>query len=98
MSWPIVVPPTVLAEVLHGTPADAAVFRLLPSVWLTFIGPTLARRAGALLARAGLRGATADAFVVVEAARHGIATILTSDAADFRVLSSGNPLIKIVAI
>ena len=97
-SWHIVVPPTAVAEVLRGTPADAAINRLLLSSWQTFIGPRLARQAGRLLERSGLRGATADALVVAEASRHGVAIILTSDAADFEALSSDNPLIEVVAV
>jgi hypothetical protein len=98
LSWPVVVPPTALAEVLRGIPADASVNRLLAATWQTFLGPRLARDAGRLLARAGLRGATADAFVVAEASRHGLAIILTSDAADFEALSAGNPRVEIVPV
>ncbi|HEY8740320.1 MAG TPA: PIN domain-containing protein [Candidatus Dormibacteraeota bacterium] len=96
--WPVVVPPTALAEVLRGGPGDAAIHRLLPAVWQTFIGPVLARHAGRLLARSGLRGATADAFVVAEALRHGVALILTADAGDFEALASGDPRVEIVPV
>ena len=98
LGWPVVVPPTALAEVLRGTAEDAKIHRLLPAVWQTFVGPVLARHAGRLLARADLRGATADAFVVAEAFRHGEATVLTSDVRDFETLSAGDPRVDIVAV
>ncbi|MDQ6748275.1 MAG: PIN domain-containing protein [Candidatus Dormibacteraeota bacterium] len=98
LGWPIVVPPTTLAEVIRGGADDAAVHRLLPGAWQTFIGPTLARQAGSLLARSGLRGATADAFVVAEARRHGVALILTADTRDFQALAAGDPRIEIIAV
>jgi hypothetical protein len=80
----VVVPPIAIAEVIRGGAPDAAVNALLKTVFTSFIGAGLARRAGELLGRLPAAG-VGDALVAVEAMR-GSSVVLTSDPADLRAL------------
>jgi predicted nucleic acid-binding protein len=95
------VPAPVLAEVCRGRAPDAAVNRVLNGRGIVVVDLTerTARRAGALLARAGLASAHAvDAFVVATALEFGLAVIATGDPEDLRRLASRAPGLRIVAI
>lgn len=93
----IVVPPTVVTQTARGTPADAALHRLLNSVWVPFVGKRLALVAGALLARANLDDA-GDAQIMAEAIRCGPSVVLTGDAIDMSRLSPGSAVVRVVGI
>ena len=95
------VPAAVLAEVCRGGALDAPVNRLLNGRGIVVIdlAARIARRAGALLARARLDSAHAvDAFVVATAAEFTTAVIATGDPADLSRLSSGLPHVRVFAI
>lgn len=95
------VPVPVLAEVCRGGAFDAPVNQLLNGRGIGVISLTekTARRAGRLLARAGLGSAHAvDAFVVATALEFGLAAIATGDPDDLRRLAMGAPNLRILAI
>ena len=86
-SWATIVPSIVLVECLSGRQhSDVVVNRFLKRCEIV-IGPheRLARRAGALRARAG-RGSAADAVVVAMAEPGG--AVLTGDVKDLRALAA----------
>lgn len=86
------VPAPVLAELCRGSPADAAVNRILNGrgIVVVELAANAARRAGALLARARLGSAHAvDAFVVATALEFGSSVIATGDPDDIGRLSAG---------
>jgi len=86
----VVVPPIVVTQTIRGIAQDALINRLLKSkgVSIPSVGEDLARAAGRLLARSGLRDA-ADAQIMAEAARSAPATVLTGDPDDLRRLADG---------
>jgi predicted nucleic acid-binding protein len=95
------VPAPVLAEVCRGGAFDAPVNRLLNGRGIGVVELTgaVARRAGRLLARAGLGSAHAiDAFVVATALELGLAVIATGDPDDLARLAKGAPGLRIFAI
>lgn len=95
------VPAVVLAEVCRGGARDAPIDRLLKDrgIGLVPLTATIARRAGALLARAKLSSAHAvDAFVVATAAELGPAIIATHDAGDIRRLTASLRDVRVVTI
>jgi hypothetical protein len=95
------VPAPVLAEACRGGSFDAPVNRLLNGrgIGVAELSATAARRAGGLLARAGLGSAHAvDAFVVATALEYGLAVIATGDPGDLARLLRGAPGVRIFAI
>lgn len=93
------VPMVVVAEATRGHgPRDAAtnlvLHRLEPHPLLT--EPT-ARRAGALLARAGTAN-TIDALVAAEAVAHAPAVVITGDVDDLRQLLLDEPTVRVELI
>jgi predicted nucleic acid-binding protein len=93
----VIVPPVVVTQTIRGGGADAAIHRLLRTVWVPFVGLRLARAAGELLGAAGTRDA-ADAQVMAEAIRSGPSILLTSDPEDMRQLAAGRPDVRVVAV
>ncbi len=93
----IIIPPVVVTQTVRGGASDAAVNRLLKTVFIPFVGERLARAAGHLLGESGLADA-ADAQIVAEALRRGPSTIVTSDPGDINRLAEGSPGIQVVAI
>ncbi len=77
----VVVPAIVVTQTVRGMDRDAAVNRVLKTVWVPFVGLRLARVAGALLASAGTNDA-ADGQVVAEAIRNAPCLLATSDPID----------------
>jgi predicted nucleic acid-binding protein len=95
------VPAPVLAEVCRGGALDAPVNQLLHGRGIGVVDLTerVARRAGGLLARAGLGSMHAvDAFVVATGLEFGLAVIATGDPEDLQRLAKGAPSIRILAI
>ena len=95
------VPSPVLAELCRGGAADAAVNRILNGRGIVVVDlvDIVVRRAGALLARAGLNSAHAvDAFVVATALAFGSAVIATGDADDIGLLAAGHPDVRVYKI
>jgi predicted nucleic acid-binding protein len=95
------VPAPVLAEVCRGGAFDAPIDRLLNGRGIHVVDLTdrVARRAGSLLARAGLGSAHAvDAFVVATALEFGLAAIATGDPEDMKRLAKTAPNLRILAI
>lgn len=91
----------MLAEVCRGGARDASVNRLLNGrgIVVVDLATRIARRAGALLARAGLDSSHAvDAFVVATAAEFATAVIATGDPTDLSRLSSGLPHVRVFGI
>ncbi|HJP89047.1 MAG TPA: PIN domain-containing protein [Candidatus Limnocylindrales bacterium] len=99
--YAIVIPSVVVAQVHRGGPDQARTDRIFKAV--DAIVPTsveIARRAGELLAAAGLADAV-DAIVVAEALAAAPAIILTSDRPDIRRLlegQAGAPLVAVVEV
>ncbi|HZF51942.1 MAG TPA: PIN domain-containing protein [Polyangiaceae bacterium] len=95
------VPAPVLAEVCRGPRFDAAVNHVLSSrgVRVENLTESIARRAGALLAKAKLSSTHAvDAFVVATAAEFPSAVIATGNAGDIARLAASFKHIRVFAI
>ena len=95
------VPAPVLAEACHGGPGDAPINRVLNGRGIVVVDLTasVARRAGTLLARAGLGSEHAvDAFVVASALELAPAVIATGDPDDLRRLAAGSANLRIFAL
>jgi predicted nucleic acid-binding protein len=94
---PVRVPTAVLAEAYRGTPADAAVDRVLGhGIRPITMGHTMARLAGRLRHRDRLNSChTVDAFVVATAVRLGGGIIATGDPEDLRSLARDHPNVKV---
>jgi hypothetical protein len=94
---PVRVPTAVLAEAYRGTPADAAVDRVLGhGIRPVTMGHAMARLAGRLRHRDRLNSChTVDAFVVAAAVRLGGGIVATGDPADLRSLAREHPDVKI---
>jgi hypothetical protein len=94
---PVRVPTAVLAEAYRGTPADAAVDRVLGhGIRSITMGHAMARLAGRLRHRDRLNSChTVDAFVVAAAVRLGGGIVATGDPADLRSLAREHPNVKI---
>jgi predicted nucleic acid-binding protein len=95
---PLLVPTTVVAEVLTGRgPRDARVNRLLAGCDLVPFSELLARRAAALRHRAQ-RGSVVDASIVATAEVHGGGVVITSDLDDLDALAARSPIVSVVAV
>jgi len=94
---PVRVPTAVLAEAYRGTPADAAVDRVLGhGIRPITMGHAMARLAGRLRHRDRLNSChTVDTFVVAAAVRLGGGIVATGDPADLRSLAREHPSVKI---
>ncbi len=95
------VPAPVLAEVYRGGAIDAPLDHVLNGRGIVVFELTanVARRAGALLARAKLGSAHAvDAFVVATALEFSSAVIATGDPKDLRRLAAGFGQVRIFAV
>lgn len=95
------VPAAVLAEVCRGGARDAPIDHVLNDRGIVVAPLTtgIARRAGALLARAKLASAHAvDAFVVATAEELRPSIIATHDVDDIRRLSAGLRDVRVVSI
>ena len=93
----IVVPTAVVAQTIRGGAGDAAINRLLKTVFVPFVGERLARVAGQLLGVSGMTD-VADAEIVAEALRRRPATILTGDPGDLHRLAEGLSGIRLIAV
>ena len=95
------VPAPVLAEVCRGRRFDAPVDRILNGRGINVLSLTrdVAKRAGALLAKAGLGSDHAvDAFVVASALEFSSAIIATGDPDDLSRLAAGHRQVRVFAI
>ena len=95
------VPAPVLAEVCRGGARDAPVDHVLHERGIVVVPLTtsIARRAGALLAKAKLSSAHAvDAFVVATAIELGPAIVATHDPDDIKKLAAGARDVRVVSI
>jgi predicted nucleic acid-binding protein len=93
----LAIPPSVITQTVRGDQRDAPINRLVHIAHVPFVGERLARRAGSLLAQAGLSDAV-DAQVIAEAERSCPCTILTSDPTDLAHLAEGIAGIRIIAV
>lgn len=93
----IIVPALVAAQTLRGGPSDAAIYRLLHVVRVSFVGLRLARIAGALLGKTSTSD-VAEALIIAEALRTRPTVVLTSDPQDMAVLAEGQRDITVVPI
>lgn len=91
------VPSAVLAEAYRGTPADAAVDRVLgQGIRPITMGQAMARLAGGLRYRDRLDSChTVDALVVATSVRLGGGIIATGDPADLESLARDHPNVKV---
>ena len=95
---PVVVNAVTLAETLRGSARDAKIHWVTRRWLIEPVDKDLASAAGALLG-ATQRDDTIDAVVAVTAIRlNRPVTILTSDPADLRALTSGHPQISVVGL
>jgi predicted nucleic acid-binding protein len=95
------VPAPVLAEVCRGGRFDAPVDRILHGRGINVLDLTreIAKRAGALLAKANLGSEHAvDAFVVSTALEFSSAVIATGDPHDLTRLAAGHRQLRVFAI
>ena len=94
------VPTAVLSEAYRGTPADAAIDRLLGhGIDPVTLGRAMARQTGALRHRDRLDSChTVDAAVVATAIRFGGGVIATGDPDDLRSLARNHPNIEVRAL
>lgn len=96
----VVTSAATLAEVLRGTPRDAAVHRVLKKIEIVPLTRELGRSAGALLGASGLPPtSTIDAMVAATALdQTRPVVILTSDPRDLSALVEREPGIGVVAV
>lgn len=97
MGIPVRVPAAALAEAYRGTPADAALDRVLGrGIRPVTIGQAAARLAGGLRYRDRLDSChTVDALVVAAAIRLGGGIVATGDPGDLRSLAREHPNVKV---
>jgi predicted nucleic acid-binding protein len=98
---PVATVAAVLAEVVRGRAADAAVFGLLrrDRIEVHAVDMRVGVRAGQLLGRAGARSDLAvDAFLVAAADLAGGAVIATTDITDLKRLASHSTSVLVVDI
>jgi len=93
----VIVPAVVVAQTIRGGRRDAAIYRLLHAVRVSFVGVRLARVAGELLVMSGLSDAV-DALVMAEALRNPPAVLLTGDPDDMTRLAASRPGVRIVPV
>jgi predicted nucleic acid-binding protein len=96
----VVASAATLAEVLRGTPRDAAVHRVLKKIEIIPLTRELGRNAGALLGASGLPAtATIDAMVAATAlGQKRPVVILTSDPRDLTALVEREPGVGVVPV
>jgi len=95
----VVVSAVTLAEVLRGTPRDAATHRVLTRVAELPVTPEIGRAAGALLGSTRLSGATVDAVVAATAlCQPGPVLLVTSDPSDMTNLTASRSDIAVAAV
>jgi predicted nucleic acid-binding protein len=95
------VPAPVLAEVCRGPKFDAAINHALQArgIVVEALTESIARRAGAMLARRKLGSAHAvDAFVVATALEYSAAVVATGDVSDLSALAAPYRHVRIFAI
>jgi predicted nucleic acid-binding protein len=97
----VVVPAVVLAELITGRPADAAIWHAVGRLVIQDITAPIAAAAGRLRERASAarlkkRDLTVDALVAATAASFAPSVLLTGDPADFALLAPEG--VRIVAI
>ena len=94
---PVRVPTAVLAEAYTGTPADAAIDRVLGQGMRPItLGKPMVRLAGTLRYRDRLGSChTVDTLVVATAVRLGGGIVATGDPKDLQALARENPNVKI---
>lgn len=95
------VPASVLAKVCRGGARDTPIEHVLNDrgIVVAPLTASIARRAGALLARAKLSSAHAvNAFVVATAVELGPAIVATHDPDDMKKLSAGLRDVRVVSI
>ena len=95
-----VIPSVVLAEVMTGAPADAAIWRVANRIPVIPIDSALAATAGRLREQAESvrrekRDLTVDAIVAAVAASVAPATVATSDIDDLTLLLAGSDVTTI---
>jgi predicted nucleic acid-binding protein len=97
MGIPVRVPTAVLVEAYRGTPADAAVDRILArGIRPVTLGQATARQAGNLRHRDRLNSChTVDAVVVATAIRFGGGIVATGDPEDLRSLARDHANVRI---
>lgn len=97
--YEVILPTPVLAEVFSGRPTDGPIHRAVKEVESVPTSATVARRAGELRSRSGIRDVV-DAIVVAEAATIPNSIVLTSDPHDIRSLieASGAPRVACVGV
>jgi predicted nucleic acid-binding protein len=95
----VVVSAVTLAEVLRGTPRDAATYRVLTRIVELPVTPEIGRAAGGLLGSTGLPEATVDAVVAATALRQsGPVLLITSDPSDMAKLTASRSDIAVAAV
>jgi predicted nucleic acid-binding protein len=95
----VVVSAVTLAEVLRGTPRDAATYRVLTRIAELPVTSEVGRAAGALLGSTGLSGATVDAVVAATALRQtGPVLLVTSDPSDMAALTASRTDLAVAAV
>lgn len=95
----VVVSAVTLAEVLRGTPRDAATYRVLTRIAELPMTSEVGRAAGALLGSTGLSGATVDAVVAATALRQtGPVLLVTSDPSDMAALTASRSDLAVAAV
>lgn len=95
----VVVSAVTLAEVLRGTPRDAATYRVLTRIVELPVTPEIGRAAGGLLGSTGLSEATVDAVVAATALRQsGPVLLITSDPSDMAKLTASRSDIAVAAV
>jgi predicted nucleic acid-binding protein len=90
----VIVPASVLVEVMSGRPADAAVWHVVRRLPVHDIDASTAARAGALRdrvvdVRRKKRDLSLDALVVATAAAYEPAVVVSSDPGDMALLAQG---------
>ena len=92
----LVVPTTVVAQVVRAGGRQVDLRRFLADSFLRFVGLDYATalRIGSLLGESGTADVV-DASVVVCAREHGMAPVVTSDPGDIRKLDPALPLIVV---
>lgn len=97
---PVRVPAAVLAEAYTGTPADAAIDRVLgQGLRPIAMGKAMARLAGTLRHRDRLDSChIVDALVVATAVRLGGGIVATGDPRDLQSLARDHPNVKVQAV
>lgn len=95
----VVISAVTLAEVLRGSPRDAATYRVLTRIVELPVTSEIGRAAGGLLGSTGLSGATVDAVVAATALRQpGPVLLVTSDPSDMAKLTASRSDIAVATV